>query len=470
MASNTYHPSETSRHLLWYLLAMLTVGGVIWGILQLAPALEAGRVLQAQTETHSSPLSELWASLSHPLTRFFMQLLVILAATRACGWLARKIGQPAVMGEITAGILLGPSLLGFVWPDAMAFLFAPDSLKPLQLVSQLGLVLFMFVIGLELELSYLQRKTQAAVVISHMSIVFPYVLGVALAALLYRTYAPPNISFLAFALFMGIAMSITAFPVLARILQERKITHTSFGAMALTCAAVDDVTAWCLLAAVVAIVKSTSLVATLITLGLSVVFVLLMLRGVRPLLFAWHQRYPSTGTAQVAVSLFVMLLAALCTEIIGIHALFGAFLAGVIMPTAPSFREYLRSRIEDLSLIVLLPLFFAFTGLRTQVGLLNQPGLWGVCALIIAVAVLGKYGGTLFAARATGHSWIDSHRLGFLMNTRGLMELVALNIGYDLGILSPEVFTMLVLMALVTTFMTGPGLALIERWNTRQTT
>jgi Kef-type K+ transport system membrane component KefB len=398
-----------------------------------------------------------------------MQLLVILAATRTCGWLARKVGQPAVMGEITAGILLGPSLLGLIWPDAMAFLFAPETLKPLQLVSQLGLVLFMFVIGMELEISYLQRKTQAAVVISHMSIVFPYVLGVALAAFLYRAYAPPTTSFLAFALFMGIAMSITAFPVLARILQERNITHTSFGAMALTCAAVDDVTAWCLLAAVVAIVKATSLGATLLTLGLSVAFVAVMLRGVRSLLFAWHQRYPVTGTAHVAGALFVMLLAALCTEIIGIHALFGAFLAGVVMPTAPSFRAHLRSRIEDLSLIVLLPLFFAFTGLRTQVGLLNAPGLWGVCALIIAVAVLGKYGGTLFAARATGHSWLDSHRLGFLMNTRGLMELVALNIGYDLGILSPEVFTMLVLMALVTTFMTGPGLTWVERWSERST-
>jgi len=452
------------RFALLYLLSLLAAGALIWGMIQVGPLLESGRVLESQSLENVSPLAEIAASLHHPLTRFLIQLLLILVASRICGWLAQRAGQPAVMGEITAGILLGPSLLGMIWPEALNFLFPADSLKPLQLLSQLGLVLFMFVIGLELELSYLQNRAEAAVMISHMSIIFPYGLGVGLAALLYQNYAPINISFMSFALFMGIAMSITAFPVLAHILRERGLTKTPFGTMALTCAAIDDVTAWCLLAAVIAIVNASSLTGTLVTFGLSALFVLLMLRGVRPLLRSWQVRKQPSDIQQITVALFVMLLAALCTEILGIHALFGAFLAGVVMPTDPTFRNSLRAKIEDFSLVILLPLFFAFTGLRTQIGLLNEPALWGVCALIMALAVLGKYGGTLVAARATGHSWGDANRLGVLMNTRGLMELVVLNIGYDLGILSPEIFTAMVLMALGTTLMTGPGLTLIDRW------
>jgi Kef-type K+ transport system membrane component KefB len=291
-------------------------------------------------------------------------------------------------------------------------------------------------------------------------------MGVSLAYFLYETYAPPHISFLAFGLFMGIAMSITAFPVLARILHERGLTKTALGSLAITCAAADDVTAWCILAAVIAIVRANTAISAVFTVLISIIYVVIMLRLVRPWLERLETNYASAESLNKTVlvlTFIVLFLSALTTEVIGIHALFGAFLAGVSMPTLPSFRKLLASRIEDLSVVILLPLFFAFTGLKTQIGLLNDGSTWLVCSLIILVAVTGKFGGSLFAARFTGQSWSDSFAIGVLMNTRGLMELIVLNIGYDLGVLSPTVFTMLVLMALVTTLMTCPALSWIER-------
>lgn len=265
---------------------------------------------------------------------------------------------------------------------------------------------------------------------------------------------------MAFALFMGISMSITAFPVLARILQDRGLSKTHLGTTAITCAAVDDVTAWSILAFVVAIARSTSLAASAFNLSLVVVFVTVMLSIVKPGLPRWiglknlEAESPSRGL--LAVMMCVVLGAALTTEVIGIHALFGAFLAGVIMPYAGNIRHKLSVRVENFSTVLFLPLFFAFTGLRTQLGLLDDVRGWLICLGIIAVATLGKLGGSAVVARMTGMSWRDSLQLGALMNTRGLMELIALNIGYDLGILSPQIFTMLVIMALVTTMMTGP--------------
>lgn len=378
-----------------------------------------------------------------------------------------KIGQPSVVGEITAGILLGPSLLGLLFPEFSTFLFPEDSLRRLYVLSQVGLILFMFIIGMELDISVLRKKAQSAIIISHASIIFPYFLGVTLAYFLYSTYAPENIPFNAFALFMGIAMSITAFPVLARIVQERNLAHTPIGTIIITCAAADDITAWCLLALVVAIVSAGGMISAVGSIVLSVVYVLFMWFAVRPILHRMAIKYDtpeSINKTVVAVIFGILLLSSYLTEIIGIHALFGAFFAGIIMPPQKVFKRILSEKIEDISLILFLPLFFVFTGLRTQIGLLNQPHLWNVFFLIIGVAVLGKFVGSAVAAKFVGQSWRDSLLIGILMNTRGLMELVVLNIGYDLGVLSAEIFTMMVLMALATTFMAGPAIHLVERF------
>jgi Kef-type K+ transport system membrane component KefB len=312
----------------------------------------------------------------------------------------------------------------------------------------------------------LRNRAQHAVVVSHASIIFPFTLGMGLAYFLYPLFCPPNIGFLSFALFLGIAMSITAFPVLARIVQERGLSRTSLGAMAITCAAVDDITAWCLLAAVIAIVKAGSIVSSLWTIGMAAAYVAIMLGLVRPFLkklgdiFADRE---SLSKPIVALFFVILILSAYATEVIGIHALFGAFLAGVIMPSNARFRNVFIEKVEDVALVLLLPLFFVYTGLRTEIGLLNNPGLWKWCAAILVVAVAGKFLGSAFSARFMGTSWRESLLLGALMNTRGLMELVVLNIGYDLGVVGPEIFAMMVIMALVTTLMTGPLLTLIDR-------
>jgi len=469
------------KHFLFYLLFTTIFGLLIWFIIVQGKQLEAGRDLSGQsleipaTTTQASPL-EAWGesltdNLGHPLSLLLLQIAVIILCARLFGFLFGKFGQPTVIGEIIAGIVLGPSLLGWLWPQVSGWLFRPDSLPTLQFFSQLGLLLFMFIIGLELDVSLLKNKAQAAVVVSHAGIVFPFFLGVWLAYGLFSQFAPGGVSFVAFGLFMGIAMSITAFPVLARIIQERGLTQSPLGALAITCAAADDVTAWCLLAAIVALIQAGTVMTALFTVLLAVIYVGLMFLGVRPLLQRLSARYGQPGQVNktfVAALFIVLFLSALATEVIGIHALFGAFLAGAMMPSAPAFRHWLIARIADVSLVILLPLFFAFTGLKTQVGLLNNGGLWLVCGLIILVAVVGKFGGSLVAARFTGQSWADSCAIGALMNTRGLMELVVLNIGYDLGILSPTIFTMMVLMALITTFMTTPALSLIDYFSRRR--
>ena len=398
-----------------------------------------------------------------PLPRLLVQLLVILFATRGLGALARRIGQPAVIGEIAAGLLLGPSLLGWLAPAASGALFPDASLPVLQLLSQVGVLLFMFVVGVELEPSRLRGHAGVAIAVSNAGIVVPFILGVTLAFALYAPYAPDGVPFHSFALFCGIATSITAFPVLARILEDHRLTQTPLGVTALACAAVDDVTAWSILAFVVAVTTSGGAISTLLlTTGLSALFVLVMLYAVRPALaqvLAPARVGDALGKEHIAMILAVMLTASLATEVIGVHALFGAFVAGTVMPQGGTFRAVLRERFDSLTSVLLLPIFFAYTGLRTHLGLLDDLASWTTCLAIIAVATTGKLGGTTLAARWTGLPWRDAVALGALMNTRGLMELVALNVGYDLGILSPEIFTMMVLMALVTTAMTGPMLS-----------
>jgi Kef-type K+ transport system membrane component KefB len=322
-------------------------------------------------------------------------------------------------------------------------------------------------VGLELDVETLRNRAHAAVVVSHASIIVPYFLGVVLSLFLYRDLAPAGVGFIPFALFLGIAMSITAFPVLARILEERRLTRTPLGITAITCAAVDDVTAWSLLAVVVAASGATGARSAVATIVLTLVFVGAMLRFVGPAVrraLARAAVREEPGKSAVAGILMFLFASALATELIGIHALFGAFLAGVVMPRTPRFRAYLGQRLEYFSSVFLLPLFFAFTGLRTEIGLLNDVRSWIVCGAIILVATTGKLGGSMLAARMTGMRWVDAFSLGALMNTRGLVELIALNLGYEYGILSPRIFAMMVLMALVTTFATGPLLAVAERW------
>jgi Kef-type K+ transport system membrane component KefB len=397
---------------------------------------------------------------SHPLARLILQIVVIVLAARAFGYGARLLGQPPVIGEIAAGIALGPSLFGAWFPEVSAHVFPASSLGLLQILSQVGVILFMFVVGLDLDWASVRRKAHAAVAVSHVSILVPFLLGTLAALPLYQGHAPAGVPFKAFALFMGIAMSITAFPVLARILDERGLSKTPIGSTAITCAAVDDVTAWTLLAFVVAVVTTGGALVLLgATIAIACLFALLMVTVVRPLLgrlLAERVGRNRFSRDRIALVIGVIFSSALATEVIGVHALFGAFFAGAIMPPDEDFRRGLRERLESFSAVLLLPLFFAFTGLRTQIGLLDDAWAWLTCLAIIALATIGKLGGSAVTARLVGMDWNSAFMLGALMNTRGLMELIALNIGYDLGVITPEMFTSLVLMALVTTAMTGP--------------
>lgn len=408
--------------------------------------------------------SALQTNLREPISLLLMQIVVVIVLARACGRAFAHLGQPAVVGEIIAGILLGPSALGWLWPEAMHALFPPASLDSLKLLSMLGVMLFMFVVGMDLDLHELRQRARVAVVVSHVSIAFPFLLGVLLSFALFTALAPAGIPFMAFSLFIGIAMSITAFPVLARIIQERGLSGTVLGHHAIACAAVDDVSAWCLLALVIALVKSGSFAGAIATLLMTGLLIAFMLLWVRPRLDALldtqlarkREGRDGNGSAVFAGMLVLMFASALAAELIGIHAIFGAFLAGVAMSARSELRHMIRERLETFSSTFLLPLFFAFTGLRTQLALLHDWQSWLLCAGIILVAIAGKLGGSMLAARWAGMRWRDATALGVLMNTRGLMELVVLNIGYDLGVISARIFAMLVLMALVTTFMTGP--------------
>lgn len=407
----------------------------------------------------------MFAHLQHsPLSRFIVQAVLIVAISRVLGFLLRRIGQPMVIAEIVSGIVLGPSLLGWLWPDLWQVLFPANAVALLSMLSQVGLVLFMFLVGLELDLKLLRGSGQASLVISNSSIALPFALGAGLALYMHRSLADPSVPLLSFTLFMGAAMSVTAFPVLARILNERRLLQTKIGILSITSAAINDVTAWCMLAFVVSIVRSTGIAAALQTTLLTLLYLAVMFFAVRPVLSRVAAR--SLGREGlnhnvVAATLVALLLSSLVTEFIGIHALFGAFLLGAILPKTDGFAATLAEKLEDLVLVFLLPLFFAVSGLRTQIGLLNTAHGWGLFGLILIAACLGKFGGSTLAARITGLTWRESSAIGILMNTRGLMELVVLNIGLDLGVISPTLFTMMVLMALLTTFITSPLLQLI---------
>lgn len=451
------------------LFYLSTIGGLVACIYWVV---KEGKLLENHTVKGFHPpnaapfLEEIQNAFSSPIAIFLFQVIIILITVRLCGSIFKKMGQPAVIGEMAAGIILGPTLLGALFPAFSTFIFPESSLSHLQILSEVGLILFMFVVGMDLDPALIKNKAGSAVIISHASIIFPYGLGVILAYFLYRDMAPVGVPFFSFALFMGIAMSITAFPVLARVIRDRGLTGTKLGTIAITCAAADDITAWCILAFVVAVAKSSSFLGTIYVLASTIAYVLAMFFIIRPVLKNVAHRWlpqKSMQPSTVGLVFIILLLSAYTCEVIGIHALFGAFVAGIIMPDEWNFRRIMKDKIEDVALVLFLPLFFVYTGLRTDIRLLNDVALWGTCGIIIVVAVTGKFGGSAIAARITGESWKDSLSIGALMNTRGLMELVVLNIGYDLGILSAKIFTMMVLMALITTFMTAPMVSLIGR-------
>jgi Kef-type K+ transport system membrane component KefB len=404
---------------------------------------------------------------SNLFAHLLLALAVVTLLARFMGGVFRRyLKQPPVIGEIVAGLMLGPSLLGAISPEIYQAVM-PDAMAPhLGVVSKIGVVLFMFLVGLELDTKLLRGNTHAMIAISHASIVVPFLLGALLALGLYPLYSTRDVSFTVFSLFLAVSLSVTAFPVLARILIDRRVHHTRLGATALACAAVGDVTAWVLLA-LVAGIATAQVIGAAWTLAWVVGYVGLMFVVVKPLIsrFAAFQETRCTlGHTPLAIVFVALLLSAFATEAIGIHALFGAFLLGSMLPHEGKLADGIRARLEDVVIVLFLPSFFAFTGMRTQIGLVNTAQDWIVCGLILLVATLGKFGGTFLAARLTGLNTRRSAALGILMNTRGLMELIVLNLGLDLGVISPTVFTMLVLMALITTFMTTPILdALLSR-------
>jgi Kef-type K+ transport system membrane component KefB len=418
--------------------------------------------IRARGETLSPPATALAAAPSGgghgggALLHVLLALAAVIAAGSLLARLFRRFGQPPVIGEVMAGILLGPSLLG---PRISGWILPADVAPFLGVIAQLGVILYMFGVGLELNASLLAKRAHAAVAISHASILMPFLLGSALALFLYPRFGAAGVPFTPFALFLGVAMSITAFPVLARILTDRRMSRTPLGVLALGCAATDDVTAWCLLAFVVGVARAEPRAGLTVLLG-AAAYAAFMFLVARPLLKRWTLRLREPlSHATIAAVLTALLVSALATEAIGVHAIFGAFLLGAVVPHDGPLARAFSGGFEQIVTALLLPAFFAFTGMRTRIDLLTGGAAWLSCALIVLVATAGKFGGTLAAARWSGLGWRDASALGVLMNTRGLMELIVLNIGLDLGVISPRLFAMMVLMALVTTLATSPILA-----------
>jgi Kef-type K+ transport system membrane component KefB len=403
------------------------------------------------------------------LPQLLLALAVVILTGRLIAIALSRLGQPPVIGEVLAGILLGPSLLGLVSQrlgGSPSPLLTTEVAPYLSVIAQLGVILYMFLVGVEFNVETFRGLARRAAIISISSLVVPMLCGVGagLAVARFTGLAPDGVPNLSFALFFGVALAVTAFPVLARILTDRGLARTNLGVLALSCAAVGDVAAWWLLAFVAGVVKSQAASAIQVV-GLSLAYIAGMLLVVRPLA-GWliaRSAKSGLGPTAIAVTFAALLLSALTTEWIGIHAVFGAFLLGVVIPHDSHIAQSLKRGLEQVVLVLLLPAFFAFTGLRTEIGLIRGWENWLICGLIILLASLGKFGGTLAAARLSGLDWRTSSSLGILMNTRGLMELIVLNIGLDLGVISPTLFAMLVLMALATTIATSPLLSLLER-------
>lgn len=472
-------PANRKFVVAYILLVGLPVLGLI-GVLRVGRKLAAPVAVRSTVKLEANPTAAAASESSHPEPRnqpegrgtgmpnlftLVLQIAVVLTACRLTGALFRKIHQPRVVGEMFAGIMLGPSLLGWIAPSLSSYLFPPASLGFLNALSQIGVIIFMFLVGLRTDPKELKGNGRAALLTSHVGITAPFLLAAFLSLYLYPRLSDDSVTFTSFTLFMGAAMSITAFPVLARILRERKILGTRLGTVAIACAALGDVTGWCILAYIVVLIRAAhSATSIWITVGGILAFGLIMTYGVSRFLRGYEKVYRETGKLtenRMAFLLLLVLTASLCTERLGIHLLFGAFLMGAIMPKEQRFVGYVLDRFETITVTLLLPLFFAFTGLRTNIGLVKGHEMWLYSGLIILVATTGKFGGSTLASWWTGMPLREAAGLGTLMNTRGLMELVILDIGLDVGVISPALFSMMVMMALVTTFMTSPALNLI---------
>jgi Kef-type K+ transport system membrane component KefB len=453
MTSNS-HDWSPWQLVMGYLIVAIVFVGLIWAVLAYGQSLSPA-IATTATEAFKPEAAHKLSPLYHVL----LALVSILLLGRWMGKLFAYFGQPRVIGEMVAGIMLGPSLLGqpWFWPAAQKFILPADVAPYLGIIAQIGVILYMFLIGLELNAGLIRSKAHATIAISHTSILVPFLLGTILALWLFPLYAPAGKPFMSFALFMGIAMSITAFPVLARILTDRHMEKTPLGVVAISCAAIDDVTAWCLLAFVVGITQA-EVGGAVQTIFYAVGYIAVMLVVVRPLAIRFLGRNDAPQQRMAVWVLVGLLFSAMTAEWIGIHAIFGAFLLGAIIPHDSDVARDFQHKLEDIVKILLLPAFFAYTGMRTEIGLVSGWQAWGFTALIILVATLGKFGGTFAAARFTGLDWRMSTQLGILMNTRGLMELIVLNIGLEMGVISPTLFAMMVIMALVTTMTTTPVL------------
>lgn len=396
---------------------------------------------------------------SDALFRVLLALAAVLMVGAVLGRLCRLIGQPPVIGEVVAGILLGPSLLG---PEISGLILPPAIAPQLNIVAQIGVILYMFIIGLELNGGLLKQRVHAAVTISQASIVVPFVMGALLALYLYPRYASSGVPFTSFALFMGVAVAITAFPVLARILKDRGMEKTELGTLALGCAAANDVTAWCLLAVIIGIVQA-QVGAGLKVIASTLIYAAVMLALVRPLLPKLVKLWDSEPLPRAATAFVFLALAisALSAEAIGIHALFGAFMLGAVLPHDSVLARTFMRQLEPVVTVFLLPAFFAFTGMNTRFDLVTGYESWISLGVILLVATLGKFGGTYIAARMSGLGSRDAGALGALMNTRGLVELIVLNVGLSLGVIPPPLFALMVAMAVITTVSTAPMLKLL---------
>lgn len=459
------------RSVVFYMILLLCFVGAIGATLHFGGELlgsqgvASGESVGAWGEAFDVFKQSVAHHLNSTIGLLLLQILVILVAARLLGTLFRKIGQPAVIGEIVAGILLGPSLFGRVAPEWFARLFPAESLGSIEMLSSFGLVLFMFVVGMELRLSDIRRRLRSSLVISHAGIIIPFALSLPLSLCIYPEYVGGYTPFLPFALFVGIAMSITAFPVLARIIQENNMMRTPLGKLSLSTAAAGDITAWLMLAGIIAISQSGSLLSTVYNLLFLAAYLWIIFGVIRPLFSIAGKVYNTTEVIShtlVGVIFVLLLTSSFVTELLSMHALFGAFMLGLVMPEDLSFRKIITDKVEDVALMLFLPLFFVSSGLQTELGLVDDLDAWVLLAVFVFIAVFGKVGGSYVAARICGQKPKDSLYLGAFMNTRGLMELVVLAIGYEMHILPPKIYAVLVLMTVITTVMTMPMIHLIN--------
>ncbi len=428
-------------------------------------------VIRAQPPEGAPPAERVSAQkireFGHLLAAFFIAVAVVMLVARFVGMLAVKIGQPRVMGEVLAGILLGPTFFGLLAPDVQRLVFPSDVIPYIGVAANLGLIFYMFLVGLEIDLSQLKGRISQTAAISNTGVAIPMIAGLAVALPTYELVGPDR-AFTAFALFMGVSMSITAFPVLARILVERRMLKRPLGVLALASAAIDDISAWFLIALATAVAVAGSGIEVVRTIALAIAFCALMAFVVRRIIARASTAYDEAGRVPGAwiVAIFAgVLLSAYTTELIGIALIFGAFVMGAIMPRHAGLTEDVTHRMEDFVVLLLLPLFFCFTGLRTNVLLIDRAELLLLTLVLTVVAIACKFGGTMLASRVTGLGWRESAVIGTLMNTRGLTELIVLNLALEKGVISEALFAMLVIMALITTFMAGPMLSLLDPKN-----